>query len=134
MPAHVTAVRGPLIWFRDDPFLVGRDDAFVYESDGLLICEGGVITAAGDYGALRERLPRGTTVDHYPDHVITAGFVDSHIHYVQTGIIPRSAPSSSTGSTTTPSSRSSASPTPTTPAGSRRSSATNSCATAPRRP
>ncbi|MFJ5175317.1 guanine deaminase [Streptomyces griseoviridis] len=87
MPAHVTAVRGPLIWFRDDPFLVGRDDAFVYESDGLLICEGGVITAAGDYGALRERLPRGTTVDHYPDHVITAGFIDSHIHYVQTGII-----------------------------------------------
>ncbi|MFJ1924929.1 MULTISPECIES: hypothetical protein [unclassified Streptomyces] len=82
MPAHTTAVRGPLIWFRDDPFLAGRDDAFVYESDGLLICEDGVITAAGDYSGLRGQLPPGVEPDHYPDHVITAGFIDTHIHYV----------------------------------------------------
>ncbi|EDX20624.1 guanine deaminase [Streptomyces sp. Mg1] len=87
MSAAVTAVRGPFISFVDDPFLTGREDAFVYESDGLLICEDGVIIAAGDYGALRERLPQGVEPVHYPDHVISAGFVDTHIHYVQTGII-----------------------------------------------
>ncbi|WP_106960138.1 guanine deaminase [Streptomyces microflavus] len=87
MSTHISAVRGPLIWFRDDPFLVGRDDAFVHESDGLLICEDGTITAAGDYHALRDRLPEGVEPVHYPDHVITAGFIDTHTHYVQTGII-----------------------------------------------
>ncbi|GFN06852.1 guanine deaminase [Streptomyces microflavus] len=87
MSTHISAVRGPLIWFRDDPFLVGRDDAFVHESDGLLICEDGIITAAGDYNALRDRLPEGVEPVHYPDHVITAGFIDTHTHYVQTGII-----------------------------------------------
>ncbi|MER5565981.1 guanine deaminase [Streptomyces goshikiensis] len=87
MSAAVTAVRGPFISFVDDPFLTDREDAFVYESDGLLICEDGVIIAAGDYGALRERLPQGVEPVHYPDHVISAGFVDTHIHYVQTGII-----------------------------------------------
>ncbi|GAA3121539.1 hypothetical protein GCM10020254_80980 [Streptomyces goshikiensis] len=73
MSAAVTAVRGPFISFVDDPFLTGREDAFVYESDGLLICEDGVIIAAGDYGALRERLPQGVEPVHYPDHVISAG-------------------------------------------------------------
>ncbi|MGW6820733.1 guanine deaminase [Streptomyces sp. NPDC055005] len=87
MSASVTAVRGPMVWFRGDPFLTAREDAFVHESDGLLICTDGVITAAGDYTALRDRLPDGLEPVHYPDHVITAGFIDTHIHYVQTGII-----------------------------------------------
>ncbi|MFC9156660.1 guanine deaminase [Streptomyces bauhiniae] len=87
MAAAVTAVRGRLVWFRDDPFLVDRDEAFAYEEDGLLICEDGVITAAGDFHALRERIPEGVEPVHYPRHVITPGFVDTHTHYVQTGII-----------------------------------------------
>ncbi|MFK0224007.1 guanine deaminase [Streptomyces vinaceus] len=87
MSPTVTAVRGPLIWFRGDPFLDGRDEAFVHESDGLLLCQDGVITAVGDHAELRHLIPPGTAVVHYPDHVITAGFIDTHIHYVQTGII-----------------------------------------------
>ncbi|MEV8106271.1 guanine deaminase [Streptomyces sp. NPDC088135] len=82
-----TAVRGTLVWYRGDPFLTSREDAFVHEPDGLLICEDGKITAAGDYTALRDRVPPGVTPVHYPDHVISAGFIDTHIHYVQTGII-----------------------------------------------
>ncbi|WP_237537276.1 amidohydrolase family protein [Streptomyces sp. SID2999] len=87
MAAAVTAVRGRLVWFRDDPFLVDRDEAFAYEEDGLLICEDGIITAAGDFHALRERIPEGVEPVHYPRHVITPGFVDTHTHYVQTDII-----------------------------------------------
>ncbi|MFB6478798.1 hypothetical protein ACFCXF_20975 [Streptomyces virginiae] len=71
MSSAVTAVRGPLISFVDDPFLTSREEAFVFESDGLLICQDGVITASGEYGALRDQ----------------PGFMDTHIHYVQTGII-----------------------------------------------
>ncbi|MFJ2585782.1 guanine deaminase [Streptomyces sp. NPDC087538] len=85
--ATATAVRGTLIRYRNDPFLTSREDAFVHEPDGLLICENGKITAAGDYTALRDRIPPGVTPVHYPGHVISAGFIDTHIHYVQTGII-----------------------------------------------
>ncbi|MFJ4686737.1 guanine deaminase [Streptomyces sp. NPDC088789] len=85
--ADVTAVRGPLVSFTGDPFLTSREDAFVHESDGLLICENGVITGCGDYSALRDRLPAGVEPTHYPGHVISAGFVDTHIHCVQTEII-----------------------------------------------
>ncbi|WP_111551569.1 guanine deaminase [Kitasatospora sp. SolWspMP-SS2h] len=82
-----TAVRGRMVWFRADPFLTDRAESFVHEPDGLLICEDGRITAIGDHTALRDRLPAGTTPVHYPDHVISAGFVDTHVHYAQTGVI-----------------------------------------------
>ncbi len=78
-----TAVRGPLIRFRADPFRTGNTDALVHEADGLLICEGGRITAAGPYAALRDRLPPGTEPVHYSGHLITPGFIDAHTHYVQ---------------------------------------------------
>jgi guanine deaminase len=89
---HVSAVRGPLIRFRADPFRTGGDagaggerdaDALAYEPDGLLVCEDGRITAVGAYAVLREWLPAGVTPAHYPDHLISAGFVDTHTHYAQ---------------------------------------------------
>lgn len=80
-----TAVRGRLVRFREDPFRAGRA-ALVHEPDGLLVCADGRITAAGDHAALRDRLPEGVTPTHYPDHVITAGFVDTHTHYAQTAV------------------------------------------------
>ncbi|MFH8404315.1 guanine deaminase [Streptomyces sp. NPDC018019] len=77
------AVRGPLVRFRADPFRTGNAAALEHEPDGLLICADGRITAAGPYAALRDRLPAGTEPVHYPGHLITAGFVDAHTHYVQ---------------------------------------------------
>jgi cytosine/adenosine deaminase-related metal-dependent hydrolase len=81
--ALVTAVRGHLISFRDDPFF--NDDALVDITDGLVVVEGGVITAIGGYATLNPPCPRAREIDHYPDALICAGFIDTHIHYVQTG-------------------------------------------------
>lgn len=50
--ASVSAVRGSLIFCRDDPFLTDSSKAFVYESDGLVICHDGLIHAVGPYAAL----------------------------------------------------------------------------------
>ncbi|POX39349.1 guanine deaminase [Streptomyces sp. Ru73] len=83
----VTAVRGPLVRFLDDPFRTGSAEAFRYTPDALLLCADGRITAAGEYAALRHRLPPGVTPDHYPDHVIVPGFVDTHVHGVQTDVM-----------------------------------------------
>ncbi|WP_051871235.1 guanine deaminase [Streptomyces sclerotialus] len=84
---NTTAVRGPLVRFLDDPFRTGRDAAFTYTPDALLICTDGRITAVGDHAALRHRLPAGVTPAHYPDHVVVPGFVDTHVHGVQTDVM-----------------------------------------------
>jgi guanine deaminase len=40
---------------------------------------------AGDTST--RRVPAGVVVTHYPNHLICAGFTDTHVHYFQTGII-----------------------------------------------
>jgi guanine deaminase len=85
--SRVTAVRGRLVWLRDDPFLADGATALAHEPDGLLICRDGRIEASGAWAHLRERVPAGVAVHHYPDALIVPGFIDSHVHYVQTGVI-----------------------------------------------
>ncbi|TQM57870.1 guanine deaminase [Humibacillus xanthopallidus] len=82
---QVSAVRGHAITFTGDPFF--DDGAFVDVPDGLIVSEGGRITAFGSFDDTRHAVPDGVEVTHYPDHLICAGFIDTHIHYVQTGII-----------------------------------------------
>ncbi len=80
-------MRGTLVSFTGDPFLVGPDDAVTDESDGLLICRDGLIEAVGPYRSLRRELSADVPVTDYSGCIISAGFIDAHIHYVQTGII-----------------------------------------------
>ena len=87
MAERVTAIRGPLLYFLDDPFLAETSDSFVHERDGVVICGDGVIEAVGPYSDLRDEIPEHVTPTYYPDCLICAGFIDTHIHYVQTGII-----------------------------------------------
>lgn len=86
MPS-VTAVRGHLVSLRDNPFVIGDEAAMCDEPDGLLLCRGGMIEAVGAWRDLRDRVPDGVNVAHYPDALIVPGFIDCHVHYVQTGII-----------------------------------------------
>lgn len=79
----VTALRGTLVTCRDDPFL--GDPELVIETDGLVVCRDGTIVAAGP--ADRVPLPAGAAVTHYPHCLIVPGFVDTHVHYPQTGMI-----------------------------------------------
>ena len=69
----------------DDPFF--DDDALVDIPDALIVTQDGVITAFGPYEQTKASVPDGVEVTHYPNHLICAGFVDTHVHYVQTGII-----------------------------------------------
>lgn len=85
--SRITAVRGHLVSLRDNPFSVADGDAIWEESDGILLCRDGVIEAAGAWQDLRGRVPDGVAVAHYPDALIVPGFIDCHVHYVQTGII-----------------------------------------------
>jgi len=81
------AIRGPLLGFRADPFTVPPDDALHYETDALILIRNGIIEATGPYATLRHHLPENTPQDHYPNHLITAGFIDTHVHYPQLPVI-----------------------------------------------
>lgn len=83
----LSALRGALAFCRDDPFLTDPRTAFVHEPDGLVICRGGTIEAVGPYATLRAALPPDANVADHSGCLIAPGFIDCHVHYVQTGII-----------------------------------------------
>lgn len=83
----IKILRGQVLTFKDDPFLVGDQASLQYESDGLIILENGLIKSFGSYASLKETLPTGVEVHFYKDSLIVPGFIDTHIHYPQTQII-----------------------------------------------
>jgi guanine deaminase len=83
----VTALRGTLIFCRGDPVLGNPAKAFVHEPDGLVICRDGLIANVGPYATFKAELPLGVAIADYSGSLIAPGFVDTHIHYVQTGIV-----------------------------------------------
>ncbi len=62
----VSAIRGTLVSFSDDPFLVDPAQAFRYEADGLIICRNGLIEAVGPYSDLRDKVPAGAAPPTIP--------------------------------------------------------------------
>jgi len=84
---HVSVLRGTVVYCRDDPFLTDPAKAFVYEPDGVVICRDGIIRAVGDYSTLKAELPPDCNVEDHSGCLIAPGFIDTHIHYVQTGVI-----------------------------------------------
>ncbi len=80
------AIRGHVFAFRDDPFRAGVDAAVLSIADGVAIVEDGLIREVGQAPETLARYP-GIDVDHYPGHLVMAGFVDAHVHYPQLEII-----------------------------------------------
>lgn len=80
-------LRGTVVSVRDDPFQQPSATCLEVHEDGLVVTEGGVIVAVGPYAATRDALPEGAPVDHYPDALIAPGFIDTHVHYPQLGMI-----------------------------------------------
>ncbi|MBB3223666.1 guanine deaminase [Pseudoduganella umbonata] len=87
---NVQAYRAGLLTFHADPAFSER--AHSWYEDGLLIVADGKIQAAGDWANLHATLPPDTPVTDYRGKIITAGFIDAHIHYPQTDMIASPAP------------------------------------------
>ena len=84
----LTAIRGPALTYNGDPFRSGLESTMVYESDAIVAMDGGVITHFGAAGDVEPQLPPGTDIRNYgKDSLISAGFIDSHVHYPQTPMI-----------------------------------------------
>jgi guanine deaminase len=81
------AFRGSVLHFLDDPGAEGRAGAHEYFADGLLTVEDGHVTGLGHARDLLPRLPAGTKVADCSGRLILPGFVDAHLHCVQTDVI-----------------------------------------------
>ena len=73
---HFTAVPDPL---------TGAGIEFF--EDGVLLVENGRVKALGDAQEMARQGVDLRECEHFPDHLLMPGFIDSHIHYPQTSVI-----------------------------------------------
>ena len=74
---------GQVLSFDGDPFVLGPEAARVNEA---VLVDAGRIFAVGTAANLRAAHPQARVTD-YGNALISAGFVDAHVHYPQTAII-----------------------------------------------
>ena len=77
---------GQVLRFPGDPFRQPLDEAARHEARGGVLIRDGIIAAVGTADDLRRDHPRAEVTD-YRSALISAGFVDAHVHYPQTAII-----------------------------------------------
>jgi guanine deaminase len=82
----VKAYRAALLHSLADPSQVGVEQSYEYFEDGILVIENGKVARVGSADDLLPTL-KGMEITQYHDALITPGFVDTHIHYPQTGMI-----------------------------------------------
>lgn len=87
-PSAPTAVRGPAITFTGDPFRDGLEHTLVHEPDAIVAMADGRVTHFGPAAGVAPLLPPGIEIrDYGRDSLISAGFVDTHVHFPQTPMI-----------------------------------------------
>ncbi|MEE4661323.1 MAG: guanine deaminase [Halieaceae bacterium] len=82
------AHRSALIHCLDDPSDVGVSASHEYFEDGLLLIDAaGHVVSVGNAGDMLPTLPPDTELITHTHSLICPGFIDTHIHYPQTGMI-----------------------------------------------
>ncbi|MBB4101900.1 guanine deaminase [Allorhizobium borbori] len=80
-------LRGRLLSFHRMPESLDDRASYLYEEDGGLLIENGVIAAIGDYATVKADAPEDIEeIDHRPN-LILPGFIDTHIHFPQMQVI-----------------------------------------------
>lgn len=85
----LTGIRGETLSFKADPFIYNAETCYDHQQDGLIIIQNGHIIDAGDYKSIRPKYAelQEDDIDHYHDSIILPGFIDTHVHYVQSPMI-----------------------------------------------
>lgn len=83
----IQGFRGALLHFHADPFRTVQDaQACTFHPDGLLLVAEGKVVASGPWRELRPTVGELALTD-LTGCLLLPGFVDTHIHYPQTGMI-----------------------------------------------
>ena len=86
MNQSVKAYRAAILHSIADPAVVGVEQSYEYFEDGVLVIDNGQVAKVGPAEQVLATL-NGVEVIEYSNALITPGFIDTHIHYPQTGMI-----------------------------------------------
>ena len=84
---HISAFRASILHFLSDPGKEQNPRAIQYFEDGLLIVNNGRVEKIGPAVELMVQLGDDVLIIDHSGKLIMPGFVDTHVHYVQTDII-----------------------------------------------
>ena len=87
MTSTQKAYRAAILHSLGDPAEVGLDASYEYFADGVLLVDNGKVSAIGHARDLLDTLDAAVEVIEYTDALITPGFIDTHIHLPQTGMV-----------------------------------------------
>lgn len=86
MSTGIRAYRSKILHFLGDPEEQG-DQAYEFFEDGILLVEDGYVINLGPSEKLLPDVQDQIPLEHYPNHLIVPGLIDTHIHYPQTQMI-----------------------------------------------
>ena len=79
-------LKGIVLSFKKNPFFNNIEDSVNIVEDGGILINDGIIEEVNNFSAIKNKYPLAKIYD-YRKYLITAGFIDCHMHYPQTGII-----------------------------------------------
>ncbi|MCG7587417.1 guanine deaminase [Photobacterium sp. OFAV2-7] len=87
MTTEKIAYRASILHSIADPKDVGLEKSYQYFEDGMIVVENGHIVDIGEAEQVQVRHPSNLETVNFENKLITSGFIDTHIHYPQTGMI-----------------------------------------------
>ena len=79
-------LKGTILSFKKNPFFNNIEESVNIIEDGGILIKNGIIAEVDNFLTIKKKNSLAKTYD-YGRHLITAGFIDCHMHYPQTGII-----------------------------------------------
>lgn len=85
--SKIKGIRGEILTFKNDPFFYPENECMTHFTDGLIVITDGKIEAVGEYEELKDKYPQLSHIETYENSVIMPGFIDCHVHYVQSPMV-----------------------------------------------
>ena len=82
----VKILRGRVLSFLKEPQSIDDKESYTYLENGAVAIENDKIIGLGEYDEIAKTNENAKIIDHRP-HLIMAGFIDPHIHYVQMQVV-----------------------------------------------
>lgn len=63
MTATISAIRGPVLTYSDEPYLENKHNEFGYEPDAIIMLVDGQISEIGPAAQLQHKIPSGSDIE-----------------------------------------------------------------------
>lgn len=63
MPTQISAIRGPVLTYTDEPYTNNEQSNIGYEPDAIIMLVDGHISEVGPADALKDKIPNNSTIE-----------------------------------------------------------------------